>query len=154
MYQWLRLNIYSLLIAAGGLSLFAAALAVVMCGISWAWSLPILLGAGVVFHRAWIVFGHYDDKLRVMEALKEKLAKGYDQRYFLLYMGTPCYRHVVYFALADSGLADRYREIRSHYRKYGVQRGKPKTTRFRIVKGRMVFEEERLTSPSDADVVS
>lgn len=142
MCQWLRLNIYSLLITAGGLSLFAIALAAVLCGMSWLWTLPVFCGAVLVLKSAWIVFGHYGDKCRTMESLKSKLTKGYDQRYFLPYMGTACYRHVVYFTLADSGLASRYSEIRRHYRRFGIQRDKPKTTKFRIVGGRMVFTEE------------
>ena len=142
MQQWLRLNIYSLLIAAGGLSLLAMALAAFLCGMGWLWFLPMFCGAVLVFRQAWIVLGHYDDKCKAMESLKIKLKKGYDQRYFLPYMGTACYRHVVYFTLADSGLANRYSEIRGHYRKFGVQRDKPKTTRFRIVGGRMIFADE------------
>ncbi len=35
MQQGLRLNIYSLRIAAGGLALFAMALAAFLCGMSW-----------------------------------------------------------------------------------------------------------------------
>lgn len=142
MWQWLRLNIYSLLIAVGGLSLFAMALVAFLCGMSWLWFLPMSCGSVLVFKRAWIVFGHYDDKCKVMESLKVKLMKGYDKRYFLPYMGTACYRHVVYFTLADFGLANRYSEIRRHYRKFGVQRDKPTITKFRIVGGRMIFANE------------
>ena len=82
-----------------------------------------------------------------MEALKSKLVKGYDQRYFLPYMGTACYRHVVYFTLADAGLKDRYPEIRRRYRKSGVPRDKPKTTRFKIVNGRVVFMDDEKANP-------
>ena len=145
MYQWVRLNIYSLLIAAGGLVLTATALSIVLSDISWLWAVPFFCGAMLVFRMAWSVFAKYEDKCKLMERLKEKLAKGYDQRYFLPYMGTACYRHVVYFALADCGLEDRYAEIRSHYRKWGFQRDKPKTTKFRIVRGRIVFDGEVLS---------
>ncbi len=108
-------------------------------------------GVVLVRKRAWIVFGHYDDKCKAMESLKVKLMKGYDQRYFLPYMGTACYRHVVYFTLADFWLANRYFEIRRHYRKFGVQRDKPKITRFRIVGGRMIFSDESPDSSERAD---
>ena len=145
MHRWIRLNIYSLLIAAGGLVLLATALSIMFSRISWLWTVPFVCGAVAMFRMAQNVFAKYEDKCKVMERLKGKLAKGYDQRYFLPYMGTACYRHVVYFALADCGLEDRYAEIRSHYRKWGFQRDKPKTTKFRIVRGRIVFDGEVLS---------
>ena len=141
MYQWFRLNVYSLLITAGGLLLTAMALSAVFYGISWIWALLLFCCAAAAFRMAWSVFARYSDKRRTMERLKEKLAKGYDKRYFLPYMGTACYRHVVYFALADAGLADRYRDICRHYRTFGVQRDKPRTTKFKIVDGRITFED-------------
>lgn len=148
MYQWLRLNIYSLLIAAGGLSLMAMALCVAFCGVACTWSLLLLCCAAAVFRMAWSVFAKYSDKRRTMERLKAKLAKGYDKRYLLPYMGTACYRHVVYFALADAGLADRYRDVCRHYRTFGIQRDRPRTTKFKIVDGRIVFEDSGLDDSS------
>lgn len=129
----------------------AMASSVVFFGKSWLWAIPLFCSAAATFRMAWIVFGHYEDKLRVMERLKAKLAKGYDQRYFLPYMGTACYRHVVYFTLTDSGLADRYPEIRRHYRKWGIIRDKPKTTKFKIVGGRIVFEDTNRESLEKED---
>lgn len=155
MRQRLRLNINSLLITAGGLSLFAMALAAVVCGMSWFWALHVSCVAMLVLKSARIVFGHYGVKCRAMESLKSKLKKDYDQRYVLPYMGAACYRHVVYFTLADSGLANRYSEIRRHYRKFGIQRDRPKTTKIRIVRGRIVFEGDALseTETENADAL-
>lgn len=151
MYQWLRLNVYSLLIAAGGLLLTAMALSVVFFGIAWIWALLLFCCAAVVFRMAWSVFAKYPDKRRTMERLKARLAKGYDRRYFLPYMGTACYRHVVYFALADAGLADRYRDICRHYSTFGIQRDKPMTTKFKIVDGRIIFED---SGPDDQSAMA
>lgn len=113
--------------------LTAMAISAVLCGLGWIWALPFFCGAIAMFRMAWSVFANYEDKCRLMKRLKEKLANGYDRRYFLPYMGTACYRHVVYFALADFGLQGHYPELHRHYREWGVQREKPKTTRFRIV---------------------
>ena len=151
MYQWVRLNIYSLLIAAGGLVLTVAALSVVLYEMSWLWAVLFFCGAMLMFRMAWSVFAKYEDKCGLMERLKKKLAKGYDQRYFLPYMGTACYRHVVYFTLVDFGLEDQYSKICRHYRKFGIQRDKPKTTKFRIVGGRMIFSDESPDSSERAD---
>ena len=148
MYQWLRLNVYSLLIAAGGLLLTAMALSAVFYRIAWIWALLLFCCAAAAFRMAWGVFAKYSDKRKTMERLKAKLAKGYDKRYFLPYMGSACYRHVVYFTLADAGLAARYRDICRHYRTLGVQRDNPRTTKFKIVDGRIVFEESGLDDTS------
>lgn len=100
--NWLRFNIYSLLLVS--VAAVIAAVAISVSALHCPWGIAISLCAIVTLcGKAADIFGRYKYKSNLFARLVQKGTARYDRRYFIPYMGSPCMRSVVYFALCDIG---------------------------------------------------
>jgi len=108
-FQWLKLNIYSLL-----LSFF---LIIVGCGVYrfsrvlWI-ALPLGFFWIIIFIFAISVYSRYSYKVQTLHRLIDKGTKHFDHRLFYPFFDSPCMRSVVYFALVELNRSNEYWQIK------------------------------------------
>lgn len=77
------------------------------------WIIPgCILLVLYLYKHAIIIFRKYNYKKEIYSKLIQKASKRYEQRYFIPYMGSPCMRSVVYFALCEINHQKDYKNIK------------------------------------------
>lgn len=112
---FVKLNLYSFL-----LSIIALMVAMVFLCVpvlhDATWKHLLFWGAwGVLVIMTLRIYSRYGDKLATLHRLVEAGKKKYSRRLFYPYMGTLCYRHMVYFALCELDKRDDYHVILKKY---------------------------------------
>ena len=113
MKLWLKLNIYSNLLMVIGLSLI---IIVLCCEMNWPLKAVCVCGGMATLKFAIKIFGRFEYKKRVFKKMIEKASANYDQRFFIPYMGSPCMRNVVFFALRELNHQSDYNEIARRFK--------------------------------------
>lgn len=110
-----KLNIYSMLLTV----ILTLAMVIefnveVLCNAAWKVAVFAVVW-GYTAVKTLKIYGRFSYKLKTLQRLVEKGREKYDYRLFYPYMGSPCMRNVVYFALCELNRQKDYRTIRHDF---------------------------------------